>query len=251
MAGLTPVTCLAEEATTNSFALTMHSIIVPEIHIVPPELKCTYQYSADPFSLAAGGGVVGVADAASINQNSFAIHARNLTMLELVDMLCFLSDNTYTFGDGGLVIAPTNWPALQLKQNEMRERALIAKMKGMTVPESVFSPPATIIDALAYMYQVSADYDDTEIPAKQRGINFAVKNPQRMVVIKKSESNVPRMCNLGRMSTLYDTLTNVCESVDARFMLHNNTVVIYPATETNARSMMNEQPKGKQDNAPP
>ena len=32
VAGSEPATCRAEEATTNAVALTMHSIIVPEIH---------------------------------------------------------------------------------------------------------------------------------------------------------------------------------------------------------------------------
>ena len=131
------------------------------------------------------------------------------------------------------MITPTNRPTVQLKQDAKRERALIAKMKGMKIQEVLFHPPATIIDALDFLYQASADYDDPEIPVRQRGINFAVKSPQRMVVKTKPENNVPLMCNLGSMSTLYNTLTNVCERVDARFTVRDNTVVICPATDIN------------------
>lgn len=229
LVGLVTVTCRAEEATTNAFALTMHSIIVPEIHILPKQ-EARLQ---DPFGSITG--VVCKVQTAVSNQNSFAIHARNLTMLEAVDLICFVSDNTYAFGKGGLVIAPTNMLTVQLQQSAKREKALVAKLKNTKCPGIELRPPATIIDAFDFMYQVSLDYDEQERLVERRGINFAIKSPQQLAVKDEPERNVPRMCDLGRpFCTLYDALTNVCERVDARFMIRDNTVVIYPAGETNA-----------------
>ena len=171
------------------------------------------------------------------NQNSFAIHARNLTMLELVDLIFFLSDTTYAFGINGLIVAPTNMPAVHLKQNIKQEKELIAKLKGMTTPEFYFREPATIADVIEFLYQAAADYDDPELPVKQRGLNFAVKNPQNLLPLEKRKPvNLPILpCGGGgTYCTLYATLTNLCAKVNARFIVRDNTIVIYPASETNS-----------------
>ena len=230
LAGLAPVTCWAEEATTNAFALKMHAIIVPEIHLFPHE-EAGLQ---NPFACITG--VVCTVQAAVSNQNSFALHARNLTMLELVDLICFLSDTTYAFNNNGLVIAPTNAPAVQLKQNAKKEKALIAKLKCMVVPECMFRYPARILDAMDVLVQDSRLFDVPAIPDDQRGVNFAVKDPCRLRYHPPSDDNpsLPIVESFpGPMCTLYDNLTNICEKVDARFMIRDNTVVIYPAAETN------------------
>ena len=114
-------------------------------------------------------------------------------MLEVVDLICFLSDSTYAFGDGGLMIASTNRPTVQLKQSERKAKAIIAKMKGMSVPEVTFRPPATIEDAVDYLFTASADFDDPAIPVKQRGVNFAVKNPCQMTHKTNQEDNRPQI----------------------------------------------------------
>ena len=237
VAGSEPATCRAEEATTNAVALTMHSIIVPEIHILPKQ-EAGLQ---DPSGSITG--VVCAVQSAVSNQNSFAIHARNLTMLELVDLICFLSDTTYAFGGHGLAIDPTNMPTVHLQQSAKREKALVAKLKVIVIPEVELRPPATIIDAIDFLYQASADYDDPATPVERRGVNFAVKNPNQLTLKRGQEDGLPRISsnksskgdqpNISALSakfcTLYDTLTNVCAEVDARFMIRDNTVVIYPA----------------------
>ena len=229
--GFAHITCRAEEATTNAFALAMHATLVPEIHIRPPE------GTGPQVPFGSITGVVCSVQATVSNQNSFAIHARNLTMLELVDLICFLSDTTYAFGKGGLIVAPTNMLTVCLQQNAKREKALIAKLKSTKCPGIVLRPPATIIDAFDFMYQVSVDYDDQERLLERRGINFAIKRPPQLAVKEEPKSNVPSMCDLGQpFRTLYDALTNVCEKVNARFTVRDNTVVIYPAVEANAPS---------------
>jgi hypothetical protein len=226
LVGLVPVTCQAEEATTNAFALTMHATLVPEIHIVPPEEKG--KPGLDPFSFYPD---VSCEDkTACSNQYSFALHARNLTMLEAVDLICLLSDTPYAFDGNRLVIAPTNRPAVQLKQSAKQTKALIAKLKAITIPEVTFRPPATIIDAMDFFYQAAAEYDDPEIPVKQRGINFAVQNPALLTCKHRPEDNLPIISALSaRFCSLYEAVSNVCKKVDARFLIRDNTVVICPA----------------------
>ena len=70
----------------------------------------------------------------------------------------------------------------------------------------------------------------------------ALKRPLLLALKEAPESNVPRMCDLGRpWCTLYDALTNVCEKVNARFMIRDNTVVIYPSVETSGESGKNHR----------
>ena len=92
--------------------------------------------------------------------------------------------------------------------------------------------PSTIVDVIEFLCQASADYDDPEIPVKRRGLNFAVKGPHLLPVRpeKKPVEDLPIACiDHWVFCTLYDTLTNICEKVDARFTVRDNTVVIYPA----------------------
>jgi hypothetical protein len=128
-------------------------------------------------------------------------------------------------------------PTVDLKQSAKREKELIAKLKGMTTPEFYFREPGTIVDVIEFLYQVAADYDDPEIPVMQRGLNFAVKNPQNLLPLEKRKPvNLPILpCGGGGpYCTLYATLTNLCAKVHARFSVRDNTIVIYPASETNS-----------------
>ena len=184
------------------------------------------------------GLMPGICRSEAPTTNAFA-----LTMHELVDLICFLSDTAYAFDGNRLVIAPTNMPAVQLKQSAKQTKALIAKLKAITVPEVTFRPPATIIDAMDFFYQASADYDDPAIPVKQRGINFAVKNPALLTCRPRPEDNLPIIsaqkaserdvpiisAMSARFCTLYEAVTTVCDKVDARFLIRDNTVVICPA----------------------
>jgi hypothetical protein len=232
---------MAEAPTTHALALTMHATVVPELHIVPPEERDASVSPADPFSFATG--VVCVAGSASSNRTSFALHARNLTMLEAVDLICFLSDTPYAFDGNRLVFAPTNLPPVELKQSAKKEKALIAIMKGITIPEVTFRPPATIIDAIEFFYQASVDCDESAVLSEQRGVNFAVKNPHLLPNRRKHENGLPVISARepsadsrpavsalsATFCTLYEAVTNVCDAVEGRFSVRGNTVVIAPA----------------------
>lgn len=170
------------------------------------------------------------------NQNSFVIHARNLNMLELVDLIFFLSDTTYAFGNNGIMVEPTSMPTVHLKQDSKQEKELIDKLKRMSTPEVFFIQPATINDFIEFFYQAAADYDDPELPVKLRGINLAIKNPQHLLPFEERKSdNKPIIPGHSTIyPTLYSTLTNCCAKVHACFIVRDNTLVIYPASETNS-----------------
>lgn len=217
---------------TSTFEQKLRAVIVPEIHIRMPDDSKKVEGLLAPIM---GQGYT--SQTVCNNQNSFAIHARNLTMLELVDLIFFLSDTTYAFGNNGIVVEPKNMPAVHLKQDAEREKELIAKLKRMSTAEICLSQPATIYDTIKFLYQASADYDDIEIPANQRGLSFAVKNPHLLLFEERKPDNLPLIASQNtRFPTLYSTLTNCCAKVHARFIVRDNTIVIYPASETNSPS---------------
>lgn len=219
----------AGPATTNALALKLHATTMPELHVSPPETNDAKRAST-AFSFATG--VVEIAENVCSNRNSFVLHARNLTALKAIDLLCFLSGSTYAFDGNRIVIDPTNLPAVELKQDPENERALIDKMKKIAIPDICFRPPATIVDAAEFFYQASKDYDDSEVPVKQRGLNFAVKNPGALPYarIEKSRSE-PAVCCFGRMCSVYDGVTNVCDAVNGHFIVRDNTVVFVPGAQ--------------------
>lgn len=225
---------LFSETATNrvpsTFEQKMRAVIVPEIHIRMPDESKKVEGLLAPIM---GQGYK--SQTVCSNQNSFVIRARNLTMLELVDLIFFLSDNTYAFGNKGIIIEPTSLPTVHLKQDAEREKEVIAKLKRMSTAEVCLSQPATINSFIEFFYQAAADYDDPELPVKLRGINLAIKNPQHLLPFEERKSdNLPLIASQNtRFPTLYSTLTNCCTKVGAQFIVRDNTLVIYPASETN------------------
>jgi len=231
---LSSLNLFSETATNkvqNTFEQKLRSVIVPEIHIRMPDESKKVEGLLAPIM---GQGYV--SQTVCSNKNSFAIHARNLNMLELVDLIFFLSDTTYAFGNNGIIIEPTSMPTVHLKQDAERKKELIAKLKRMSTPEVNFYKPATINDFIEFYYQAAADYDDPEIPVKFRGINLAIKNPHHLTPgERKPVDNLPLTESWSHTyPTLYVTLTNYCTRVGAQFIVRDNTLVIYPASETNS-----------------
>jgi len=216
----------------SSLEQKLRSEIVPKIHIQIPEASKDAEQLLTP--------IIGESYARRIacsNQNRFSIYARNLTQLELVDLAFFLSDTSYAFGNNGLIVAPTNMPPFHLRQNSMKAKEIIAKLKGMKIPELFLFQPATAVDVVEFLYQATVDYDDPEIPEAERGLNFALKNPQHLLPLEKrkprTQAIIPGEGGCG-VSTIYDALTNLCTKAHAQFTVRDNTSVIYPATGTNS-----------------
>ena len=206
--------------------------VAPKVHIQIPEA------STDAERLLAP--IIGQSYASQIacrNQNRFSIYARNLTQLELVDLVFSLSDTSYTFDNSGLIVAHTNVPPVHLRQNARKEKGIIAKIKGIKIPEVFLFQPCTAVDVVEFLYQATVDYDDPEIPEAERGINFALKNPQYLLPLEerkpRTQAIIPGEGGCG-VSTIYDTLINFCTKVHAQFTVRDNTIVIYPASGTNS-----------------
>ena len=217
---------------TSTFEQKLRAVIVPEIHIRMPDESKKVEGLLAPIM---GQGYA--RQTVCSNKNSFAIHARNLTMLELVDLIFSLSDTTYAFGNNGIIVDPTSMPTVHLKQDSKQEKELIDKLKRMSTPEVFFIQPATITDFIEFFYQAAADYDDPELPVKLRGINLAIKNPQHLLPFEERKSDNKPLIHSSFSNTyptLYSTLTNCCAKVHAQFIVRDNTIVIYPASETNS-----------------
>ena len=202
----------ADGTATNALAQAMRSVIVPKLHIRPADLMWRYQ-----------DGKIVYDDPSEIRDpKRYELRARNLSMFELFELVSFLSD--------GATAVPSAGHAEQ-------EKALIAKLKGITIPEVTFRPPATIFDAVEFFHQASVDYDDPLIPVQSRGINFAVKNPYPLTFKAAPERKRKEPMIAGghdSFCTLYDALTNLCANANARFLIRDRTVVIYPACAANA-----------------
>jgi hypothetical protein len=206
--------------------------IVPKVHIQIPEASKAAERLLAPLI-----GDSYASQITSSNQNKFSIYARNLTQLELADLVFSLSDISYAFGNNGLIVSPTNMPPFHVRHNSRKEKEMIAKLKGMTIPEIFPYQPATFIDVVEFLYQATEDYDDFDLPKAERGINFALKNPQHLLPLEERKPRTQPLIPCGGgggYSTIYDTLTNVCTKVHAQFTVRDNTIVIYPATGTNS-----------------
>jgi hypothetical protein len=223
---------LSPRKESSSLEQRLRSEIVPKVQIQIPEAKKNAAQLLTP--------IIGESAARRIacsNQNRFSIYAKNLTQLELVDLVFSLSDTSYSFDNSGLIVAPTNVPPVYLRQNTLKEKEIIAKIKGMTIPEIFPYHPATAVDVVEFLYTATEDYDDIDIPIRERGLNFALKNPQHLLPLEKrkprTQAIIPGEGGCG-VSTIYDTLTNFCTKVHAQFTVRDNTIVIYPATGTNS-----------------
>jgi hypothetical protein len=215
----------------SSLEQKLRSEIVPKVHIQLPEASKDAEQLLVPII-----GESAARQIACSKQNRFSIYARNLTQLELVDLAFFRSGTSYAFGNNGLIVAPTNMPPFNVRQSTRKEKKIIAKIKGMTIPEAFFFQPATAVDVVEFLYQATVDYDDPEIPEAERGLNFALKNPQLLLPLEERKPPALPLivCDSCVFSTIYDTLTNFCTKVHAQFTVRDNTIVIYPATGTNS-----------------
>lgn len=212
-------------ATPHALALALHAIVLPVVHLVPQDgcVRWVKSASPSPFSNSA----TFVIDSVYSNQPCFAIHARNITALELVDLICYLTESSYAFRENTLMISTNDLKGVRhtLGQNEQRAATLVEKMKKQVLPEVSFRAPATILDAVEFFYSASFDYDEDK-----KGINFAVKNVQGLLKYrqKNNTNDVPIIAMSAKFCTLHEAVSNVCEVIGARIEIRNNTVIFVP-----------------------
>lgn len=226
------VSCIGSP-TTNALALALQAIVLPEVHLVPQD-DCIRMRETFPGSTLSNS-VAFVLDSVYSNQSCFAIHARNMTALELIDLICYLTDTDYAFKNGTLVMSTNGLKGVRhsLGQNDRRAEKLVEKMKKMVIPEVSFRYPATVLDALEFFHSVSLDYDD-----EKKGVNIAVQNIQKLLNYrhKNDENHMPIIAMSAKFCTFYEGMSNVCDVIGARIVIRNNTVIFVPQGDDPGRS---------------
>ena len=134
-----------------------------------------------------------------------------------------LFDRTGDEGDDGRF--QREWP----RPWNWRHAETVRRLKAITMPEVYFYAPATMKDFVEYMSRATKDFDSPDIPLENRGITFVCADS---VAAKtgpaKPKQDAPLIpCpGSGTMTTAWDVLTNVCESVGCTFEVVHGEVEI-------------------------
>ena len=202
----------------SSFA----EIKMPEVNIQP--LAFISQHEDDPFNQKPENKITDY-----MNKGSFALRAKNLTIKEFLEVLCFLSGRNYSFSNGILNISERFTKVSTLDKSHKDDILKLAN--EILIPEITFRHPATIVDAVNFFYKASQDYDDPEKLKSKRGINFAVKSPGEIKPAEEEEKkkNEPVIVSDNwNMETLLKAIKRVCEKTNSRFIVYGKTIVFLP-----------------------
>ncbi len=141
----------------------------------------------------------------------------------------------------------TKKPLAHLDPERAQEQEIIKRMKEMILPAISFKPPATIIDAVEFFRVASKDWDRPEIPLDKRGFNFWLKTPEVLQSNGAAEQSneggfnadagnadaaaatpgVPQIPMITASNiSFYEALKLVCESVDYKFKVQGQMVVV-------------------------
>ena len=141
----------------------------------------------------------------------------------------------------------TKKPLAHLDPERAQEQEIIKRMKEMILPAISFKPPATIIDAVEFFRVASKDWDRPEIPLDKRGFNFWLKTPEVLQSNGSAEQSneggfnadagnadaaaatpgVPQIPMITASNiSFYEALKLVCESVDYKFKVQGQMVVV-------------------------
>jgi hypothetical protein len=150
------------------------------------------------------------------------------------------------------------------------EEAVLQKLRRIIIPELSFRPPATIIDALDFFKQASADYDDPAVPFERRGVSLVLKlpvsgssqsmpgaNEDPFAAAVTSTNGIPVIPALSaRFISLYDAIQLVSDVTGMKFRIVRGCVMIVPKDEPdgelitrtyNVLTPMYERMSGPQD----
>ena len=134
-----------------------------------------------------------------------------------------LFDRTGDEGDDGRF--QREWP----RPWNWRHAETVRRLKAITMPEVYFYAPATMKDFVEYMSRATKDFDSPDIPLESRGITFvcadsvaAKTGPEK----PKQDAPLIPCPGSGTMTTAWDVLTNVCESVGCTFEVVHGEVEI-------------------------
>ena len=110
-----------------------------------------------------------------------------------------------------------------------RDAKTVRQLKAIKMPEVSFCAPSTMKDFAEYMSQATKDFDDPAVPLEKRGIKFVcTESVAAKVGPEKPKQDAPLIpCpGSGTMTTAWDVLTNVCESVGCTFEVVHGEVEI-------------------------
>ena len=134
-----------------------------------------------------------------------------------------LFDKTGDEGDDGRF--QREWP----RPWNWRHAETVRRLKAITMPEVYFYAPATMKNFVEHMSRATKDFDSPDIPLENRGITFvcadsvaAKTGPEK----PKQETALIPCPGSGTMTTAWDVLTNVCESVGCTFEVVHGEVEI-------------------------
>ncbi|MBE7728154.1 MAG: hypothetical protein E7244_28315 [Enterocloster citroniae] len=110
-----------------------------------------------------------------------------------------------------------------------RDAKTVRQLKAIKMPEVYFYAPATMKNFVEHMSRATKDFDSPDIPLENRGITFvcadsvaAKTGPEK----PKQETALIPCPGSGTMTTAWDVLTNVCESVGCTFEVVHGEVEI-------------------------
>lgn len=208
--------CVLADNSKSAF----ENMIMPEVNIKPLVLH----EKGDPFLGSKNMEMTNL-----VQNGNFAIRAKNLTVKEFLETLCFLTDMSCCFSNGNIIITERY---VQKSVIDCTHKEDIIKIANkIIIPEITMRPPATIVDASDFFYQASKDYDDPEKPEHQRGINFAVKSFRDIRTIPASlKAKGPTIIGAGssKVNTLLEAIKHVCDQTNAKYVIYGKTIIFLP-----------------------
>jgi len=150
-----------------------------------------------------------------------------------------------TVSPAGNVTPATNI-AVRINEPTPAEELVYKKLNSIMIPEAILCPPATLVDAIDFLRQVSRDFDDPAIPVEQRGVNMILKLPpvsSNATAFATVTTGVPGVPNIRlRRVPLYDTLDLVCDLTGMAFLIRGNVVMIVPRNDPMIQAQTRSDP---------
>ena len=105
-------------------------------------------------------------------------------------------------------------------ETDNQKQIVEKRMKGIILPSISFRPPATIADAVDYFKQAFRDYDRSDIPKDQRGLNIVLD-------IKTCDGELPLIPKTQEKNiSLWDALDLVCRKIKFKFQIIGGSLVM-------------------------
>lgn len=143
-------------------------------------------------------------------------------------------------------VAPATNTTVRINEPTPAEQIVYTKLNSIMIPEAIFFPPATLVDAIDFLRQASRDYDNPTIPVEQRGVNMILKLPpviSNATISATAITEVPRVPSIRlRWVPLHDALDLVCDMTGMAFLIKGNMVMIVPRNDPAIQAQTRSDP---------